>query len=63
VRLTHSKHPKVICQIIYSTLVGDKILCQANSSELRRFGLEAGLTNYAAGFFLKKIKSKKLKKQ
>ena len=50
VRFTHSKHPKVICQVIYATLIGDKILCQANSTELRKFGLETGLTNYAAAY-------------
>ena len=39
---------KVITQIIYATIQGDRVLCQANSTELRRYGLEAGLTNYAS---------------
>jgi large subunit ribosomal protein L5e len=39
---------KVICQVIYATIQGDRILCQSESTELKRFGLEAGLTNYAA---------------
>jgi large subunit ribosomal protein L5e len=39
---------RVICQVIYATIKGDRILCAADSTELKRFGLEAGLTNYAA---------------
>jgi len=39
---------KVICQVIYSTIQGDKILCQAQSTELKKYGLTAGLSNYAS---------------
>jgi len=38
----------VICQIISSKIIGDEVLCAAYSSELPRYGLETGLTNYAA---------------
>lgn len=38
----------VTCQIVYSTLKGDVVLETASSSELPRFGVKAGLTNYAA---------------
>ncbi|TNV78656.1 hypothetical protein FGO68_gene1406 [Halteria grandinella] len=41
---------KIIVQIIYATIQGDRVLAQADSNELKRFGLEAGLTNYAASF-------------
>lgn len=47
VRRTNSK---IICQVIYTTLKGDKILCQAISSELKKYGLEKGLTNYSAAY-------------
>merc|ERR1712086_395321 len=47
VRRTNSKF---ISQIIFSTMVGDKVLCSAESEELKRFGLTAGLTNYSAGY-------------
>ncbi len=40
----------VICQIAYSLIDGDRILCQANSAELSRYGLEVGLKNYAAAY-------------
>lgn len=38
----------VTCQIIYSTLKGDICMEVAHSSELPRYGVKAGLTNYAA---------------
>lgn len=41
---------RIIVQIIYATIQGDRVLCQADSKELRRFGVEAGLTNYAASY-------------
>jgi large subunit ribosomal protein L5e len=47
VRLTN-KH--CICQIVYSEIVGDKVMAHANSSELPRYGLTAGLKNYAAAY-------------
>jgi large subunit ribosomal protein L5e len=47
VRITNSR---IICQIIYATLVGDRVLCQADSKELQKFGLTAGLTNYPAAY-------------
>jgi len=40
----------VICQIAYSLVDGDRILCQATSTELPRFGLKVGLKNYAASY-------------
>ena len=41
---------KIICQVVWSTIVGDKIKTSADSSELKNFGVEAGLTNYAAAY-------------
>lgn len=46
-RITNSK---VITQIVYSTLAGDRVLCQANSEELKKFGMTAGLTSYSAAY-------------
>jgi len=47
VRFTNTK---VICQIAYALVDGDRILCQASSSELPRYGLSVGLKNYAAAY-------------
>lgn len=41
---------RIICQVVWSTIAGDKIKTSADSFELRRFGLTAGLTNYAAAY-------------
>jgi large subunit ribosomal protein L5e len=41
---------KFIAQIIYSTMTGDKVLCAAESDELKNHGLTAGLTNYSAAY-------------
>jgi large subunit ribosomal protein L5e len=47
VRRTNSR---IIVQVIYATIQGDRVLAQADSFELRKYGLEAGLTNYAASY-------------
>lgn len=41
---------KIIAQVVYSTLAGDKVLVQANSLELTKFGLTAGLTGYPSAY-------------
>jgi len=38
----------VICQVIYATIAGDVTICSAYSHELPKYGMKAGLTNYAA---------------
>lgn len=38
----------IICQIVYAKIVGDVTICAAYSHELPKYGLEVGLTNYAA---------------
>jgi large subunit ribosomal protein L5e len=41
---------RVIAQVIFATLQGDKVFCQAESTELKKWGVNAGLTNYAAAY-------------
>jgi large subunit ribosomal protein L5e len=41
---------RIICQVVWSTIAGDKVKTSADSSELRNYGLEAGLSNYAAAY-------------
>jgi large subunit ribosomal protein L5e len=38
----------VTCQIVYSTITGDRVIEAAHSKELTAFGAKAGLSNYAA---------------
>lgn len=40
----------IVCQIAYSTLSGDVIVCSAYAHELKRYGLKAGQTNYSAAY-------------
>merc|ERR1719502_510769 len=45
VRMTNKT---IICQVIQPKIVGDHCLTAAYSHELRKYGIEVGLTNYAA---------------
>jgi len=40
----------VIAQIVYAEIEGDRVLCSAYSSELKRYGIGVGLKNYAAAY-------------
>lgn len=46
-RITNAR---VIAQIIYSTYEGDRVLSEADSFELKRYGLTNGLTSYPAAY-------------
>jgi len=54
---------KIISQIIYSTMTGDKVLCAAESTELKAHGLTAGLTNYSACYATGLLLARRLLKQ
>lgn len=41
---------RIICSIIFATLKGDRTMTSADSQELRRFGITAGLTSYSAAY-------------
>jgi len=47
VRFTNTR---VICQIIFATVKGDKVLAAADSRELAKYGLTVGLKNYPAAY-------------
>ena len=53
----------IVCQVIYATLLGDRVLCEAQSKELKRFGLEAGLSNYSAAYGTGLLLARRLLKQ
>ncbi len=40
----------VTVQVVYATMVGDRTICQAHSTELPRYGMPTGLKNYAAAY-------------
>lgn len=47
VRFTNAK---VITQIAYATVQGDRTICQATSNELTKYGVPVGQKNYAAAY-------------
>lgn len=40
----------IICQIVTSEITGDKVFCAAYAHELKRYGINHGLTNWAAAY-------------
>ena len=54
---------KFITQIIFSTMTGDRVLCSAESTELKAHGLTAGLTNYASAYATGLLLARRLLKQ
>ena len=46
-RITNTR---IIAQVVYATIQGDRVFCAADSQELRRYGLTAGLGNYASAY-------------
>ncbi|XP_046742950.1 60S ribosomal protein L5 [Diprion similis] len=40
----------ITCQVAYSRIEGDKIVCAAYSHELPKYGVKVGLTNYASAY-------------
>lgn len=53
----------ITCQIVYSRIEGDKIVCAAYSHELPRYGIKVGLTNYAAAYSTGLLLARRLLKQ
>lgn len=41
----------IVAQIISASITGDMVLATAYAHELPQYGLQVGLTNYAAGIF------------
>lgn len=41
---------KIVCQVVYATISGDKVLASALSTELPRYGIPCGLNNFSASY-------------
>lgn len=41
---------RIIAQVFFATLTGDRCICEAHSGELKRFGVSVGHTNYPAAY-------------
>lgn len=53
----------VQCQVIYAEIEGDKVICQASSRELPKYGLTVGLKNYSACYCTGLLMARRLLKQ
>ncbi|XP_060523800.1 large ribosomal subunit protein uL18 [Cylas formicarius] len=53
----------ITCQVAYSRIEGDKIVCAAYSHELPKYGVKVGLTNYAAAYCTGLLLARRLLKQ
>ena len=53
---------KIICQVVFSAIEGDKVKAQADSSELKKWGVTAGLTNFSAAYATGLLTSRRLLK-
>jgi len=60
VRFTNSR---CVCQIVYATIQGDRVVCAADSRELARYGMPVGLTNFAAAYATGLLVSRRALKQ
>jgi ribosomal protein L18 len=40
----------VVCQVVYASIAGDVVVAAAYAHELPKYGLKAGLSNYAAAY-------------
>jgi len=54
---------KIIMQVAYATILGDKVVCQASSKELANYGIPAGHTNYAAAYATGLLVARRVLKQ
>lgn len=48
--VVRSSNKYITCQIVYSEIDHDNVICQASSKELARYGLTVGLKNYAGAY-------------
>jgi len=53
----------VTCQIAYSRIEGEHIVCSAYSHELPKYGIKVGLTNYASAYATGLLLARRLLKQ
>jgi len=60
VRLTNQY---VVCQIIYATIGGDKVMSMASSEELPNYGIKVGLNNFPASYATGLLVARRLLKQ
>lgn len=61
--VARATNTRIIAQIVYATLKCDRVLCAADSYELKRFGVTTGLSSYAAAYATGLLLARRLLKQ
>ncbi|EAR91353.2 60S ribosomal protein L5 (macronuclear) [Tetrahymena thermophila SB210] len=61
--VARATNTRIIAQIVYATLKCDRVLCAADSYELKRFGVSTGLASYAAAYATGLLLARRLLKQ
>jgi large subunit ribosomal protein L5e len=51
---------RILCAVVYSTIEGDRTICSADSNELKKLGLNCGLTNYASAYCVGLLTARRL---
>ncbi|KAK8289886.1 hypothetical protein V6Z12_D07G223100 [Gossypium hirsutum] len=60
---TFTRPTRIVAQIIHASISGDIVLAAAYSHELPHYGLEVGLTNYAAAYCVGLLLARRVLKQ
>jgi large subunit ribosomal protein L5e len=53
----------IVCQVVYSTMSGDVVMCAAYAHELAKFDVTFGLTNYSAAYCVGLLCARRLLKK
>jgi len=53
----------IVCQVVAAKIIGDQVLTAAYAHELPRFGVKAGLTNYASAYCVGLLTARRLLKK
>jgi large subunit ribosomal protein L5e len=61
--VVRSTNTKIICQVIYATIQGDRVVAAADSTELKRYGIPVGLKNYSAAYATGLLVARRVLKQ
>lgn len=61
--IVRTTNKNIIAQVAYATIEGDKVVCDARSSELPRYGIKTGLTNYPAAYAVGLLLARRLNKK
>eukprot|EP00922_Rhytidocystis_sp_ex-Travisia-forbesii_P037370 GHVS01055692.1.p1 GENE.GHVS01055692.1~~GHVS01055692.1.p1 ORF type:complete len:314 (+),score=45.65 GHVS01055692.1:89-1030(+) len=48
--VVRASNTKIVCQVIYATIQGDRVMAEAQSSELPNYGVKVGFTNYPSAY-------------